>query len=326
MGALVRLVSLVGVMSAGFYVLYLAQGQLTQPESLTETVAENPDAPTLGAAEESPTTISAAKPNDEFPGLDSSKDPWKSAPSENVGLTKFTAKARPSETTVVTADQNAPFASDGIDFRDPTNALDEPPVMTADTTPHSAEKIVLVSNDDPFGEDLKPIPPKTEERPAESSAKKSNPFETTDPFGEDVKQPETTETKEQPSEEFDPFGSDLAPLSKESSIKPQETTTPKLKDDAFPGLGTAADKSTDKLAADKTTEETKSKEPAPIVVPTREVAPVIEKIDLEDIIIEQPKLKTYKSILERKKGGDSPEPLPLFDCIFCVGIHEHLVT
>ena len=54
------------------------------------------------------------------------------------------------------------------------------------------------------------------------------------------------------------------------------------------------------------------------------------KIDLEDIIIEQPpiqtKLKSYKSILERKKGGDSPEPLPLFDCIFCVGIHEHLVT
>ena len=31
---------------------------------------------------------------------------------------------------------------------------------------------------------------------------------------------------------------------------------------------------------------------------------------------------------ERKKGkrSSSPEPLPLFDCIFCVGIHEHLVT
>lgn len=49
-------------------------------------------------------------------------------------------------------------------------------------------------------------------------------------------------------------------------------------------------------------------------------------IDQEDIKIEQPKLKTYKSLHERKKGGNSPEPLPLFDCIFCVGIHEHLVT
>jgi hypothetical protein len=48
-------------------------------------------------------------------------------------------------------------------------------------------------------------------------------------------------------------------------------------------------------------------------------------IDLEDIVI-QPKLKTYKSLQERKNGGDSPEPLPIFDCIFCVGIHEHLVT
>ena len=81
-----------------------------------------------------------------------------------------------------------------------------------------------------------------------------------------------------------------------------------------------------KVTFQKNKKKFKSKEPAPIIVPQREVAPKIEKIDLEDIIIEQPKLKTYKSILERKKGGDSPEPLPLFDCIFCVGIHEHLVT
>ena len=27
-----------------------------------------------------------------------------------------------------------------------------------------------------------------------------------------------------------------------------------------------------------------------------------------------------------RRSPDSPEPLPLFDCIFCVGIHEHLVT
>ena len=26
-----------------------------------------------------------------------------------------------------------------------------------------------------------------------------------------------------------------------------------------------------------------------------------------------------------KYARDSPEPQPLFDCLFCVGIHEHLV-
>jgi hypothetical protein len=62
--------------------------------------------------------------------------------------------------------------------------------------------------------------------------------------------------------------------------------------------------------------------PIPVVVACKMVT---LEIDLEDIVI-QTKLKTYKSLLGRKNGNDSPEPLPLFDCIFCVGIHEHLVT
>ena len=28
---------------------------------------------------------------------------------------------------------------------------------------------------------------------------------------------------------------------------------------------------------------------------------------------------------QNKYARDSPEPQPLFDCLFCVGIHEHLV-
>jgi hypothetical protein len=83
-----------------------------------------------------------------------------------------------------------------------------------------------------------------------------------------------------------------------------------------------------KVTFQKTKKKFKAKEADPPKLQVEVPSPECQ-ISLEEIVINTdaaPRLTTYKSLQERKNGGNSPEPLPLFDCIFCVGIHEHLVT
>ncbi|MDG2388880.1 MAG: hypothetical protein P8M30_06130 [Planctomycetaceae bacterium] len=237
MGALFRLVSLVGVMSAGFYVLYLAQGKLTEPQSLVETVGENAEALALGPDGSSSQNVSVEKPNTAFPGkFAASTDQWEPAPV-NTDPNEMFAKSRDSSTTVVTEPFFPEAASSepaSIDFRDPTGITATPAILkTANSSIDQPGTIRLVASGDPFAEDVKPVAT----TPAESS--EADPFSADDPFGEKVSDTPNPVEKSDPLKEFDPFGESITPL-KTTPAKPAPL------DDAFPGLSDNHEKPTAK--------------------------------------------------------------------------------
>jgi uncharacterized repeat protein (TIGR01451 family) len=248
MGALFRLVSLVGVMSAGFYVLYLAQGKLTEPQSLVKTVDENAEALTLGADGSVSQHVSTEKPNIEFPGkIAASVDQWEPAPVTTDQNEMF-AKTKNSSTTVVT-EAFFPEASSSepasIDFRDSSEVSTTPAILeTANSSINQPGTIRLVANDDPFAEDVEPVESKTTPAETLKSKTEADPFSADDPFGEKVIDTPKPVEKSGPLKEFDPFGESVTP-SKTTPVKPAP------KDDAFPGLSEENEKSPIKKEADE---------------------------------------------------------------------------
>ncbi|MBD3674727.1 MAG: DUF11 domain-containing protein [Planctomycetaceae bacterium] len=250
MGALIRLVSLVGVMSAGFYVLYLAQNQLGQPDSLTQKSSAEADALSLGPGGESATAISAAKPNDEIPDLEPTTDDWSAAPQQESepAVAMLSEETDSSEKTIVLTENAEDFSVETLDFRDTeAPATESTLVRTADGTSAATGSITLVANEDPFAEDPKSVPTELDEAPEKSTeelaTEKPNPFDAADPFGDEIKSSEAVETKkEEPLKEFDPFGEDT--VSSEESEK--KNAPPELETDAFPALEPAPEKNSDK--------------------------------------------------------------------------------
>lgn len=232
MGALFRIVSLVGVMSAGFYVLYLAQGKLTEPQSLTQSVDENSEALVLGPEGSLDQSVFAAKPDLSFTGtIAATADQWEPVPASDTSEEMFSRTAEAPSTTVVSGDEFPVLSKSepaSIDFRDPTTVSASPAIMkTADVSSGQPGTILLVANDDPFTEDAKPE--KLDTPPQLQTKTDSDPFSADDPFGETVKETPKPTEKSDPLTEFDPFGETVTP-------KKETPTKPVVETDAFPGL------------------------------------------------------------------------------------------
>ena len=62
-----------------------------------------------------------------------------------------------------------------------------------------------------------------------------------------------------------------------------------------------------------------------VVKKADEETPEIGLDDIQITIEKAPKPIFSKANSSNKYVSSSPEPLPLFDCLYCAGIHEHLV-
>jgi uncharacterized repeat protein (TIGR01451 family) len=229
MAAVFRIVSLIGVMSAGFYVLYLTQARMSEPQTLTEPVSKDPAPVKLGA-------------EGELAELSNSKSRWNTVeanpassdsdvPGGTDGPEMFSATSNPASTEV---SDTAPGSVGGLSFRDAAEVEGGTTesglgIVTAAMESSGPEVITLTANENPFTED-DPQPPAETETPP--------PLESIDPFADPPTDSETpTPEPETEPAEFDPFGEDKKLPEPFTPEKTSDEKTDETSADDFPGLG-----------------------------------------------------------------------------------------
>jgi len=224
MTAVFRFVSLIGVLSAGFYVLYLTQARMSEPESLTENVPDAPAPVTLGAEGELSELSDTENPWEPVEAESPSSVPG--APDGTAQAEVFSATSKPASTVVSDA---APGSNGGLDFRDSADVeggASAPGlgIVRAAMESSEPEKITLTAEENPFAEETTAQPAEAETPPA---------FETIDPF--DDQPPASDKPSPKPETEpaeFDPFGENV----KELKTPATEKTADKGSAEEFPPL------------------------------------------------------------------------------------------